>query len=219
MLVSSVLHVSTAETLHQYESHFKAIEDLYAPELERFEALAPSDCRRGAETILNTTTTTTGYASSNCASSYDSRVKYDISVATKAIVDIDDFYSQVQSIVVQAFVGQNAFLTPEDIKNTITEIYELVSAKWEETKPKLQSIRDTLETSITNQNRILGTCHTSIFTSTTNYFESFRSMIQTCIDFDNTPEPFGKGKSVAPYIIILQEFEEAIARAQPFVWE
>jgi hypothetical protein len=128
--LSSVLQNSTRETLEQFESHVGDIEARFVPEIERFNQLRPSVCRNSAQTILNHTTEFTGFSASNCATSYDSLVRIEVAAANGEFFKIDQFYSQVQMIVVRAFVGQNAFINPEAIQHKITEIYE--SLEWKQ---------------------------------------------------------------------------------------
>lgn len=221
--MSSVLDKSTAETLHQYEDHVEDVQAEYVPILEVFQTLRPGDCRDIAESILNQTTTLTGFAASNCANNYDNRVRTEINIANRAFVRFDDLYSQVLTIVAKSFIGQNVFLTAEKIEENLSEIYELVQGRWNGSKPELEAVRRNLAAAIAEQNAELGRCHNSNLQNAILFYGMFRSSVQTCLDFDNTQEPFGQvamaGRSVAPYIEQLQQFEAALAKAETFEWK
>lgn len=215
-LVSNILESSTSETLTQYYTHIVAIQAEYVPMLEAFNALAPGECRTNAETMLNSTTQFTGFETSNCASVYNQRVKLEIDNANKALVRFDDLYSQVQTIVVKGFIAQNAFLTPEQIVDDITYIYEAVQARWAISKPELEAVKNTLQTVIADQNRILGNCHNSVQNFAQVMFGMFRSSVQTCSDYNNTPSSLN---AKAALVSALQEFKDYVASRPKFVWE
>lgn len=215
-LVSNILESSTSETLTQYYTHITAIQAEYVPMLESFNALAPGDCKTNAETMLNSTTQFTGFDTSNCANVYNQRVKLEIDNANKALVRFDDLYSQVQTIVVKGFIAQNAFLTPEQIVEDITYIYNAVQARWAISKPELEGVKNNLQSVIADQNRILGNCHNTVLSSAQIMFGYFRSAVQTCRDFNNTPNPLNAKATLAN---ALHEFEEFVANRPQFVWE
>lgn len=219
--VSTVLKSSTGVTLEQYEDHINAVQAEYEPYLERLQGLKAGDCKNDAEFVLNRTTTNTGYRASNCASEYDTRVKNQVDIATRALVRFDDIYSQVQSIVVKAFIGQNAFLTPEDIKLKIVEIYEIVSGRWEDSKPEVEAIKRNLASGIAAQNVELGNCHKVNLDYAKRYYEIFREDVNTCTIFDNTPNPFGlfAKSSKAGYVSRIAEIKAMFEKDVPYVWQ
>lgn len=216
-LVSDILKTSTAETLTQYQTHITAVQAEYVPMLGLFNSLTPGTCRSQAESILNTTTTFTGYDASNCANVYDQRVRNELATANRALVRFDDIYSQVQTIVVKAFIAQNAFLTPEDIRDEITNIYGVVQGRWSVSKPEMEAVKRALQTNIAQQNVVLGNCHNNVLSNAVTMFGMFRSMVQTCADFENTaPAAFSSKMSHSD---IYEEFQAFIAQRVPFVWE
>lgn len=221
--ISDVLDKSTDETLHQYEGIIDIIEEIYAPAIEQFKTLRATDCRNSAETILNSTTTFTGFDVSNCASSYNTRVKTEVDNANKALVKVDDVYSQISTIVTKAFVGQNAFVDPETIRDNIVEIFGHVKGKWESSKPELDAVKLSLAAAIAAQNIELGNCHNKIHTDILPQFSMFSRMVQTCIDFDNTAEPFGlrarMGRTSSAHLQILEEFQTAFAKLKLYEWQ
>lgn len=221
--VSTVLGSSTKQTLEQYESHFADIEREYVPMLAAFDDLKPTPCKTQAETILNSTTTLTGFDASNCASSYNGRVKEEIAAANRQMARFDELYNQVQSVVVQAFMGRNSFLTPEAIEDKITEIYELIDGRWTAAKPEMEAVRRNLAAAIKDQNIELDSCHTVILNRAILLFGIYESNILTCERFDNTPSSMAmSNRAVAdsePYRYILDEFEAEVAKMKPYVWK
>jgi hypothetical protein len=225
--VSSVLKSSTSQTLTQYQTHVDEVEAVYVPMLDNFQTLKPGDCRNDAEDILNRTTTNTGYRASNCASVYDTRVRSEIAVATKALSRFDDLYNQVQNIVVKSFIGQNSFVNPEAIEDKIIEIFDLVKGRWEGSKPEIEAVRRNLASAITAQNAELGNCHQANLNYAKNFFKMFEDTVQICIDFDNTPIPFvASGKrflkaevDLTPFSQKRAEFETALKHQQPYEWQ
>lgn len=211
--ISSVLEVSTVQTLDQYENHVSDVQAEFIPALDDFDQLQPGPCKDMAEYILNYTTLFTGFEASNCASNYDIRVGAEISIATAALAQVDDLYGQVQTVVVKSFIGQNAFLTPEDIKDTITEIYNLIQEKWTSSKPEMEQIKNNLAAVIAGHNEELGNCHDNILQNAITYYALFRSNVQTCRDFEQTSQKFGSPRNYR------DEFDAAFAKAKPFVWK
>lgn len=183
--VSSILKSSTQETLEQYELLYDEVDDIYAPLLTDFNALAPSECRDLAASILNDTTTFTGFNGGICARTYDIGVGSCIDNANQALSRIDGLYSQVQMIVVKAFIGQNSLTTPEDIEQKIEEIFKLVNSRWESSKPELESLRSRLAAEIAAHNVKLGECNTFISEDVASLSGRFSRMVQTCVTFDS----------------------------------
>lgn len=226
--ISDVLDASTDQTLHQYENVVDGVEEIYAPAIEQFKTLKDAACRGNAETILNSTTVFTGFSISNCASAYDTRVKTAVDNANKALVKVDDVYSQISTIVTKAFVKQNAFVDPETIRDNIEEIFGHVKAKWDASKPELEAVKLTLAAAVAAQNIELGNCHIKIHTDILPQFSMFSSMVQACVDFDNTVEPFSirarmgrLSPTPTAQLQILEEFETLFAKLQlqPYEWQ
>jgi hypothetical protein len=218
--VSVVLKTSTSVTLKQYEEHINAIQDEYVPYLEKLQVLQPSECKNDAEFVLNKTTTNVGYRVSNCALEYDNRVRNEIDIATRALIRFDDIYSQVQSYVVKSFIGQNAFLTPEDIRDRIIAIYELIESKWEGSRPEVEAIKRNLSSGIERQNAELTNCHNANMVYARTFFGIFREDVNTCTIFDNTPNPFSKSsKGKSGYVSKRAEVEAALEAELDYEWK
>jgi hypothetical protein len=215
--VSSVLKGSTSETLDQYESHVISVLAEFAPMAEALKALPSSQCTETAHTILNSTVSMTGFQASVCASKYDVQVEALIQTANNELSEFEGIYNQVMSIVVKSFIRQNTFVTGEEIEETITEIFELVGGRWENSKPEIDLVKRNLETSIAEQNRILGNCHTNGLNFAKSAFTLFNSNVQTCLDFHEIQNPLGRSaRGMRNY---LAEFEQLVANHEEFVWE
>jgi hypothetical protein len=214
--VSSVLRVSSSETLDQYESHVNSVQAEYRPMVEALEGLPRSQCRDNAEFLLDFTVRMTGFEASNCAATYNTHVSNAIDIANKALVKIDDVYNQVQTIVVKSFVAQNAFVTPEDVNKTIIEMTELVEGRWESTRPEIQGVKLTLENSVADQNRQLGNCHAGALKFAIDAYALFSQNVQTCIDFNNIQNPMGRSaRQTRDY---RAELEALAANFKPYEW-
>lgn len=223
--VSSVLKSSTSQTLQQFESHISDVEGIYVPMLAAFQTLNPGNCRNDAEDVLNRTTTNTGYRASICAATYDIRVRTEVDAAANALSHFNGLNSQVQSIVVKAFVGQNKYANPEAIEDKITEIFDIVKGKWEGSKPEIHGIRENLASSISAQNGELVKCHEANLKTAATFYAMFEDMVQVCIDFDSIPNPFAASKrfsNAAPSPSFTQkhaEFLAAFENQQPYKWQ
>jgi hypothetical protein len=220
--VSSVLKESSDNTLRQYQTHVGEVEEVYVPMLEGFQVLKPGDCRNDAEDVLNRTTTNTGYRASNCAATYDNRIQLAITAARNSLENFDGLFSQVQSIVVKSFIGRNSFVHPESIEDKIIEIYDLVKKGWEESKPEVEMTKRGLTSAIAAQFSELVKCHQANLNYAKTFFGMFEDMVQTCIDFDNTPNPFARSArlaGIAPSAKKHAEFLAAFESQKSFEWQ
>jgi hypothetical protein len=83
-----------------------------------------------------------------------------------------------------------------------------------------------LASAIAKHNAQLGSCHIKISTDFANLLSIFSSMIQTCIDFDNSQSPFNRSerataarRTVDPYVLKMQEFESLLKKLEPYQWK
>lgn len=221
--VSDVLEKSTKLTLQQYQSHIDEVQSEYLPALELFNELRPSSCRNLAENILNDTTSFTGFAASNCANLYDIRVRTEIAVANDAFQQFDSLYSQVQTIVVRAFIAQNQFVDPEAIEDTITEVYDVVVGRWNSSRPEIEAVKQTLAKAVDIQNFELGQCHSVILGNAQWGFSRFRQMVDTCVEFDasqnSSPSKTRMSSHTEPHIALMEEFKAGFAKLKSYEWQ
>lgn len=215
--VSTILKSSTQETLGQYELLYDDIDDIYAPLLVGFNALKPSDCRDTAERALNDTTQFAGFDASICAQTYDDDVRMSIAAANRALSGIDGLYSQVQLIVVKSFIGKNAFTMSDDIEDTIAKIFELVSNRWANSKPDLESLKSRLAAEIAGKNKELGECNVQISDDVASLSGRFQRMVQTCVTFNSTPSKTKSvdmlsGNAIPSYKQQLAEYQEELSK-------
>lgn len=221
--VSRVLKVSSAETLRQYQLHMGAVESEYAPHLETFNQLAPGSCRSAAETILNSIMTFTGFDASNCADVYDLSVSALTANASNSMVQFDDAFSQIPMIVVKAFVGENTFVTPEAIKDKITDIYGKVLRFVNNARFDSDQFVNSLSSAISQQNVELGNCHVSILEVASNQFAWFRTMAQTCKGFNESQGKNGRSKRSADtaeeHEQLLEDFKKQFSQLKYYEWK
>lgn len=221
--VTRVLESSTRQTLKQYEDHVEDIEDKYRPLIESFSKLRPGECRNHSESILNTTTTSLGFRASNCANSYDQRVRVKLESTTRGVDNFDDIFYHVQTVVVRSFIGRNVFLTPEEITTRIVTMYDVVKNKWEDYQPEMDAVTKGFADAIAAQNTELGNCHHANLDFAAAVYRMIETMIDTCKIFDDTQSPFVRGsrmvQAVSPSKHLLEEFEAEIEKYEPYVWK
>lgn len=221
-VVSRVLKVSTAKTLKQYQVHIGAVESEYAPHIEAFEQLIPGDCKDSASSILNNVIRFTGFDASNCAESYDISVRGKVANASNSLVRFDDVFSQIQLIVIKAFVGRNAFVTPEAIEDKISEIYKIARRITHNAQFDSEIFLRNLASEIAEENVELGNCHNSILEVAASQFSWFRNMVQTCLRFENSgasDRTERMARTADPHVQLLQEFQEQFAKLKYYQWK
>jgi len=216
-VVSSLLKTSSTETLRQYENHFTAIENQYGPHVEDFNKLEPGDCKESAYSILSNIIIFTGYEASNCHKSYDNSVTEIIAGTTTALVDFDGDFKDLLSTVVKAFVGKNLFISPDEIKDRISNSYAIALERWNNLKPQFDDLRRNLAIGIGGQNILLGQCHDTILEEAIRQTPYFERAIKTCKDF--TPAQKAFGKTAEPWVQIVKEFQEQLEQFKPFEWK
>lgn len=217
--VSVVLKNSTTKTLHQFEDHVDIVVNEYTPYLLRFNELKPSDCRSSAENIFNEAVRFTGFDAGVCAYKYNDKVQTKVDEASKSLTAFDDVYSQVQTIVVKAFIGQNTFVTPEEIKQRIINVFELIESRWNLSKPEVEALVQNLADAVAVQNAELGKCHDKIMSDAVSQFSWFGRMVQSCIDFNNSQDSVGRlGRTAATYEQLFQEYKAEFAKLKHYEW-
>lgn len=206
--------------MRQYENHINAVEEEYTPHLETFEQLPAGSCKDEANNLLNTIIRFTGFEASNCAKAYDNVVSEKVADANKELVRFDAVYSDIQSFVVKSFIRQNFFVYPQEIESTIVDVLKVVQDRWNLTKPEFEAVRRNLAISIGVENIQLGECHDSILQLAVNQFAWFRSIANTCVEF-NTPQRASDrmGKTVEPWVEISKQFYQQFAKIESFEWK
>lgn len=217
--VSDVLKTYTNEVLRQYQTNIQEIEAEYAPHYETFNRLAPGNCRDNAYTILNSVITFTGFEGSNCAKYYDNEVRAILAGTQGALDGFDEVFSQLQSIAVKAFVGQNAFLNPGEIEYKIVEIFNLVRARWEESKPQFQGVRISLLQSIGMELSQLRDCHKWIVEVAHGQFEFFNSIAKTCTEYGLESLMGRSVNAEEPWVKLTEEFYEQFSKLKSYEWK
>lgn len=188
--VSSVLETSTNETLEEYEDHVNSILAFDTAVSEGTLRINPdSMCRALLENNLLLTTNLTGFESSNCAASYNTKVSLEIGNFTMKLLRYNNIYENVQQIIVQSFIKQNVFTSPDDIEATFHRIYNNILESWNMSKPQIDDLIQALKEAITNANVLLDGCHDRLLTFITPSYNNLLNNVEMCISFDNTNFP------------------------------
>ncbi|CRL03707.1 CLUMA_CG016950, isoform A [Clunio marinus] len=223
-MISGVLEKSASKTLNQYENVTRTIESNFEPVMEAFQTLKHGPCKTIAETSLNSTTQLAGFQISNCASNYDSLVRCELDNASDALNEFNNSFNEVSLIVIRSFIGKNIFLSSEWIEETFTKTYNLVKEKWIKSKIDLDLVRKGLEGKIAEQNVCLEECHDTTVNSVIVLYTLFKQQVNTCMEFENTPDPFAKSMKISSFVETIRkqkedfEVEFAKAKAKVYAW-
>lgn len=189
--VSSVLKSTSAKTLEQIETNANNILDLDRPVRQRiFVELSSTQCVNNLRTIINGVTEFTGFASSNCVSSYDKSVQGVLKVAYDLLQHYEGSTVDVQQTVVKSFIGKNAFLEPDAIEARFVELYNERLNEWNEINPNVEDFVEVLRGNIAGFNGVLHNCFNDIEEYVSSSYVALEESIRTCEEFDNTTDPF-----------------------------
>lgn len=188
--VSSVLRTSSSKALSEVEMNAEAILELEAPVLQAVNTLPAGECSTNLKTLLESVTAQTGFASSNCLSTFDVRVDAQVSQAQDMISVYDGVFTELQQLVVKAFVGKNKFTEPDRIIEKFQGEFATRIAVWEEMKPDVETFVSGLTGTITGYNSAMNGCMGGVQNQVAGAYQLVQARVQTCIDFENTPGPF-----------------------------
>lgn len=190
--VSNVLKTTSKNALKEVEDNAKKVLELESPVRTSINGLKVGDCSNDLKYLLNGITSFTGYKSGNCVKFYDASVDIEVQQAQDLISVYDGIFTELQQLVVKAFVGRNQFKEQDEIVETFEREYELRVAKWEEIKPDVELFIENLSGKIDGFNELMNDCMVEIQKSVVPAYAMMEEDIQTCIIFDNTPNPFRK---------------------------
>lgn len=188
--VSNVLKTTSKSALSEVEENAKTILELESPVRMAVSALPVGDCSNNLNDLLSSITTFTGFQSSNCVALYDAAVDDEIQQAQDLISVYDGIFTELQQLVIKAFVGKNQFNEQAEIVSRFELEYERRVAAWEKIKPDVEHFIDTLSDKIDDFNGGMNGCMHNIQESVVGAYSMISTRVQTCIDFDNTPNPF-----------------------------
>lgn len=188
--VSLVLKSSSRETLGQIENNAHALMDQDAPARGAIFAEGSSPCINNLKVLINAITEFTGFGSSNCVTTYDKSVQGTLSTAKAFLQKYEESFSNVQQIVVRSFIGKNAFVQYDEIEARFGEQYNLRKSQWDAFRPDVEEFVRTLDANIAVFNTALGECFVTIQQNVAPAYDELQGEIQTCLDFNSTPDPF-----------------------------
>lgn len=188
--VSTVLKSSSSETLAQIESNANKILEQDAPARFAIFELKPSACVSNLRILLNGATEFTGFGSSNCVTTYDINLQGALNTAYALLQKYEGSFGDVQQIVVRSFIGLNIFTQPEEVEARFSEQYNRRLRDWNLARPEVEQFVNTLSANIAVFNSVLGGCFTTLQNSVAPVYDILQGEIETCRDFDSTPDPF-----------------------------
>lgn len=188
--VSTVLKDSSKEALSAVEENALAILTLEAPVARAVGDLAPGECAANLKTLLNDVTGFTGFSSSNCVATYDTQVDAQVQTAQDMISVYDGVFTELQQLVVRAFVGKNKFTEQDAIIDEFQNEFETRVTAWEAIRPDVEKFVADLGGSIDEFNGSMTGCMMEVQSSVAFAYQMIQQRVQTCIDFENTPNPF-----------------------------
>lgn len=187
--LSSVLRTSSAAALSELELNAQAILELEAPVMQAVGTLPVGECSANLKGLLSSITDQTGFASSNCVSAFDVQVDSQVTEAQDMISVFDGVFTELQQLVVKAFVGKNKFTQQDTIVEKFQGEYATRVAVWEEMKPDVERFVGGLTTTISGYNTAMNGCMGTVQNNVASAYQMVQMRVQTCIDFENTPNP------------------------------
>jgi hypothetical protein len=190
--VSNVLKTTSRDALKELEENSLKILELESPVRTSVNELKEGDCSDDLKKLLNGVTSFTGYKSSNCVKLYDLAVDKEVQQAQELISVYDGIFTELQQLVVKAFVGKNQFTQQPEIIEYFNEEYNKRVAAWEEIKPDVELFIENLSGNIGAFNEVMHNCMVDIQKTVLPSYELLKEDVITCSIFDNTPNPFRK---------------------------
>lgn len=188
--VSKVLKSTSSEALKEVEDNAKKVLLLEQPVRSSINGLKAGDCATNLKSLLNGITEFTGFESSNCVKFYDNSVDAEVRTAQEMITNYDGIFTELQQLVVKAFVGKNQFSQQAEIIDAFEDEYERRVEEWERIKPNVEEFIDTLGDTIGQINNAMGFCMKDVQDTVSVAYNFISTRVETCIDFDNSQNNF-----------------------------
>lgn len=218
----TVLKDSTEKTLNQHDGHHEKVEVTHAPVYERFSALAPGRCRDTTQTMINLERDVTGFEASNCINTYSRATSTLIEELSVDFSNLNVQFSQIQQIVVKAFVQQNIYITPLEASDDMKKMTELVMQRWEEIVPSLKNIRNELRTKIDGFNTELTSCQDVVLDHVIAGYVRIERQLVVCENFNNARRTAFSSNSIndaKQQDAIIEEFKNFLSSMTPYEWQ
>lgn len=209
-----VLKNSTSQALSQHETHNRQIDDIHKVIYERFSRLPEGSCRNTVQNMIDLEREASGFSGSNCMRFYDRDVTPIITETNFEFTKNNRLLSELQQIVVKAFIKQNIHLTPSDAADTMDKIFDHVNKQWLSIRPSLEDLRIAMRTRIGNRFRELVNCHGNVFGFSVTGYERIESyMYEQC-------ENHGSKKiSEEEYQAAIEDFKNFLESRPPYDWQ
>ncbi|CRL03709.1 CLUMA_CG016965, isoform A [Clunio marinus] len=188
--LSSVLAEKSREALDDIQLNSNDILELENSTRTALFELDRSLCVDNLRVLLNKISEFTGFGSSNCVTAYDINIQKGLGSAYEKIRSYDGSFGDVQQIVVRSFIGANAFLEPEEIEARFVGELTRQRDEWNAARPEIGDFINSFNVEMEAHRLVLGTCFKTIQDNVAPGYDSLQSEIATCLEFDNTDDPF-----------------------------
>lgn len=179
------VQTSSANLLGQFETFANIINAMHSPVLADFNQLPAGSCRDGAETLINTTRTQTGFNAGNCATRVNNAVANIIQKIDKLFENFNHQFSEIQQIVVKSYIKSNLFVDkPGDVIKQMDTFFNKVDSRWKEQKPEFTKLRSQLATDLAAEHAKLSVCNSDVITFAETMFRLTSSQIDSCNEFN-----------------------------------
>lgn len=197
--LSRVLKQTSKDALEEVEENAKVILELEKPVRSAVSELKEGDCSANLASLLSALTEFTGYESSNCVKRYDKSVTGEVRAAQDVINSYDGIFTELQQLVVQAFIGRNQFNDQTEIIEAFEVEFDKRAEAWDKIKPEVENFIDDLNNGIGKSSELMESCMKEIRDDVSAAYNRISGRVQSCIDFENTPNPFKS--SFAPLML------------------
>lgn len=177
--------VSSANLLNQFETFANTINAKHAPVLTAFNQLPAGSCRDGAETLINTTRTQTGFNAGNCATRVNTAVANIIAKIDRLFENFNRQFSEIQQIVIKSYIKSNLFVDmPDVVIDKMDSFFNNVDARWKEQKPEFSKLRAQLAADLAVEHAKLTSCNAEVVVFADTMFGLTAGQISSCEEFN-----------------------------------
>jgi len=182
--ISLTLKSSSSVTLEKLEENSKVILELEKPLRATVAELTKSLCSLHLLEFLNTITTFTGFASSNCVTKYNENVGDDATKGQQLIGLFKAAHGEMQQIVVTSFANRNAFIQSLDIIDQFKTEFDDKFSRWNELRLQVDAFLLWFEQAMSIYIAEVDECFKSVQRNVLNYYAMIPSRVESCIEFD-----------------------------------
>lgn len=192
---------SSSNLLSEFESFANTINAKHAPVLADFIELPAGSCRDGAETLINTTRTQTGFNAGNCATRVNNAIANIMAKVDKLFENFNRQFSEIQQIVVKSYIKSNLFVDmPDVVIEKMDRFFDNVDARWKEQKPEFSKLRAQLATDLAAEHAKLSTCNADVVTFADTMFRLTSGQIDSCREFNQAQRAGARASAQRNYM-------------------